>query len=92
MPNLSFITGSRAVSMPPERLVLLLAMICCPPAVAAAPTQTSDNETRPREPEASIELLEFLGSWETATGPWNETMPDADAAQPTRRPKETTRD
>lgn len=76
--------------MPPERLVLLLAMICCPPAGAATPT--SDNKTPVREPEASIELLEFLGSWETATGPWNETMPDADAAQPARRPKETTRD
>lgn len=77
--------------MPPERLVLLLTMICCPPAVAAA-TPTSDNETRTREPEASIELLEFLGSWETATGPWNETMPDSERAQPARRPKETTRD
>ena len=78
--------------MPPERLMLLLAMICCPPAIAAEPTQASDNETRTREPEASIELLEFLGSWETATGPWNETMPDSERAQPTRRPKETTGD
>ena len=78
--------------MPPERLVLLLAMICCPPASAAAPTQTPDDRARPRDSEASIELLEFLGSWETATGPWNETIPDADAAQPARRPKETARD
>lgn len=92
MLNSSSITGSRAASMPPERLMLLLAMICCPPAIAATPTPASDNETRAREPEASIELLEFLGSWETATGPWNETMPDADAAKPARRPKEATRD
>lgn len=76
--------------MPPERLVLLLAMICCPPASAAAPTQTPDD--RPRESEASIELLEFLGSWETATGPWNETIPDSERVQPARRTKETTRD
>ena len=76
--------------MPPERLVLLLAMICCPPAIAATPTQTPDDKAR--ESEASIELLEFLGSWETATGPWNETMPDSERAQPARRPKETTRD
>lgn len=41
----------------------------------------------------SLDLLEFLGSWETATGPWNESLPDreprADAA---RRSKETHRD
>jgi len=78
--------------MPPERLVLLLAMICCPPAVAAAPTQTPDDKARTREPETSIELLEFLGGWETATGPWNETMPDSERAPPVRRPKETARD
>ena len=77
--------------MPPERLVLLLAIVCCPPAVAA-PAQTPDDKARTREPEASIELLEFLGGWETATGPWNETMPDSERAQPVRRPKETTRD
>ena len=54
--------------MPPERLVLLLAIVCCPPAVAA-PAQTPDDKARTREPEASIELLEFLGGWGNRHGP-----------------------
>lgn len=79
--------------MPPERLVLLLTLLCCPPVLAGAPApDDAGNKARTREPEVSIELLEFIGGWETATGPWNETMPDSERAPPVRRPKETARD
>ncbi len=45
-------------------------------------------------PEApSPELLEFLGSWEAATGPWDESLPDREPRpHAERRPKETHRD
>ena len=33
-------------------------------------------------PEATLELLEFLGSWETATGQWTEAIPDTDSSVP----------
>ncbi len=74
--------------MRPEPLLLVLLAMCTP--LAAAPPADSKKDTR--EAEASPELLEFLGSWETATGTWNETMPDNEqAAAPARRPKEKTR-
>lgn len=33
-------------------------------------------------PEATLELLEFLGSWETATGQWTEAIPDTGTSVP----------
>ncbi len=93
MPNSSSIAGLRVASTPAERLVLLLALAGCLP-VAAAPAPASDDSRKARagEPETSIELLEFLGRWETATGAWNETIPDSERTPPARRPKETARD
>ncbi len=83
--------------MPAERLLLCALLAASTPLVAAEPDDTRPPGKVPqagREATASPELLEFLGSWETATGTWNETMPDDKrAAQaPARRPKETTRD
>lgn len=74
--------------MRPETLLILLAVSA--PLAAAAP----EARTGGREAEPSPELLEFLGNWETATGSWNETMPDNEAAPSpaARRPKETTHD
>lgn len=76
--------------MRPEPLLLILLAVSAP--LAAAPP--TDPKKDAREAEPSLELLEFLGSWETATGTWNETMPDSEStATPTaRRPKEKTRD
>lgn len=79
--------------MRPEHLVLLLTLTGLPAFATTpitAPTEPGDN-TRAREPEASPELLEFLGSWETATGPWSETVPDSKTPA-ARRPKETNHD
>ncbi|MBI3576048.1 MAG: hypothetical protein HY083_10430 [Gammaproteobacteria bacterium] len=80
--------------MPAERsLPLLLALALCQPVAAAEPaTATTGDKTRAKDAEVSLELLEFLGSWETATGPWNEAMTDTERAQPTRRPKESARE
>lgn len=90
MPSLSFTTGWRIATMRPEHLLLALLALSTP--LAAAPPADSKKDTR--EAEASPELLEFLGSWETATGTWNETMPDneATATPAARRPKEKTHD
>lgn len=76
--------------MRPEPLLLVL-LATSAPLAAASP---AEGKTDAREAEPSLELLEFLGSWETATGTWNETMPDDEdaATPPSRRPKEKTRD
>lgn len=93
MPSSSFTTGWRTAPMRPEPLLLVLLAVSAP--LAAAPPAEAQKKDA-REAEVSIELLEFLGSWETATGTWNETIPDSDDATPTpspaRRPKEKTRD
>ncbi len=90
MPSSSFTTGWRIAPMRPEPLLLILLTVSAP--LAAAPPVEGNTDTREAKP--SLELLEFLGSWETATGTWNETMPDNEqaAAPPARRPKEKTRD
>lgn len=76
--------------MRPEHLLLTLLVLSAP--VVAAPPADVRKDTR--EAEISPELLEFLGNWETATGTWNETMPDneATATPSARRPKEKPRD
>ncbi len=76
--------------MRPEPLLLVLLAVSAP--LAAAPP--ADPKKDAREAEPSLELLEFLGNWETATGTWNETIPDSDdaAPSPARRPKEKARD
>ncbi len=90
MPNSSFTTGWRTAPMRPEPLLLVLLAMSAP--LAAAPPAETKKDAREAEP--SLELLEFLGSWETATGTWNETIPDSeDAATPSaHRPKEKARD
>ncbi|TAM47864.1 MAG: hypothetical protein EPN55_01405 [Gammaproteobacteria bacterium] len=77
--------------MRPESLLLVLLAVSAPLA-AAPPAETQKKDAREAEP--SLDLLEFLGSWETATGTWNETIPDSDdaAPSPARRPKEKARD
>jgi hypothetical protein len=74
--------------MRPESLLFLLA-VSAP--LAAEPKDAGENA---RAAEATPELLEYLGSWETATGSWNETMPDSETTTPpaARRPKEATHD
>lgn len=80
--------------MPAERsLLLLLALALYQPLAAAEPASaTTADKTRAKETAVSPELLEFLGSWETATGQWNETMTDTERAPPARRPKESARE
>lgn len=82
--------------MPAERLWLLALLAAGTPLAAAPPeiTRPPDDARRDNREAVSPELLEFLGSWETATGTWNETIPDNERAAPTpaRRPKETRRD
>jgi hypothetical protein len=75
---------------PEPWLLVLLAMSA--PLAASPPAAVQKKDAREAEP--SLELLEFLGGWETVTGAWNETMPDNErAATPSaRRPKEKTRD
>ena len=46
------------------------------------PDNASAHESAASSPEASLELLEFLGSWETATGQWTEAIPDTEASVP----------
>lgn len=77
--------------MRPEPLLLILLAVSAP--LAAAPPAEAQKKDG-HEAKPSLELLEFLGSWETATGTWNETIPDSDDATPSpaRRPKEKTRD
>lgn len=78
--------------MRPEPLLLVLLALSASLS-AAPPAETKPQHKDAREAEASAELLEFLGSWETATGAWSETVPDNEGvAKPaTRRPKEKTR-
>ena len=77
--------------MPAERsLPLLLALALCQPLAAAQPAAAApEDKGRSKAPEVSLEFLEFLGNWETATGQWNESMPDTERAPPARRPKES---
>lgn len=69
----------------------LLFLLAVSAPLAAAPTDAGRDA---RAAEATPELLEFLGGWETATGSWNETLPDNATAPSSaaRRPKETTHD
>lgn len=75
--------------MRPEPLLLALLVASAP---LAAPPVESEKDARAAG--ASPELLEFLGSWETATGAWSETLPENEqaSAPSARRPKEKTRD
>lgn len=66
-------------------------LAAAPPEAVPAPAKTLKDTRATAVPP---ELLEFLGSWETATGAWNETIPDNErpAETPAHRPKETPRD
>lgn len=75
--------------MSAERLLptILAALALVLPALSAE-QPAEEKPPVPREAEASLELLEFLGSWETATGSWDESVPDREPEQTPRRPKE----
>ncbi len=52
----------------PWSLAAALAMSACPSALLAADPSTEPNET------PSLELLEFLGAWETEDGQWQDPL------------------
>jgi len=80
-----------------ERLLVCALLATGAPLAAAPPDAAPEPDKASKDTRAtavSPELLEFLGSWETATGAWNDTIPDNErsAETPARRPKETRRD
>lgn len=80
-----------------ERWLVCAWLLSATPLAAATPEATpppTKTSTDSRATAVPPELLEFLGSWETATGAWNETIPDNErpAEAPVRRPKEAPRD
>ncbi|BAU49355.1 hypothetical protein SVA_2807 [Sulfurifustis variabilis] len=72
----------------------LIALVLGGPADAGdARRPPKDAVAPPAEASPSLDLLEFLGSWETATGPWDESLPDREPrADGARGSKETHRD
>ena len=60
MKNSNFMSGSRIMNYLRNYVFLLMAIV----------TPVIDAEEQEQEVELSVELLEFLGEWETGTGEW----------------------
>ena len=60
MKNSNFTSGSRIMNYLRNYVFLLMAIV----------TPVIDAEEQEQEVELSVELLEFLGEWETGTGEW----------------------
>lgn len=74
----TFTTGSPPIVMPVESLVIGLVV-----AVATSEPQIVESDPLPE-----IELLEFLGSWETASGEWVDPTVWADEPEVPAEPLE----